>query len=154
MISPELLRQYPFFGNLTEAQLKSIAMIADQVSIEGNQRLFKKGESADKLYFLLNGGVELYNFAEATSLKGDKGILVSTVNPGEPFAISAVIEPHIFTSTAWTSSPSQAIEIKAAALRELFEKDRRLAFLITRQSSQAAMDRLHATRVQLAAVLA
>jgi CRP-like cAMP-binding protein len=154
MISPEILRQYPFFGILKDAQLKAIAMIADEVSLKKDVRLFKKGESADTLYFLLHGGVELYNFAEATAADGDKGVLVGTVNPGEPFAISAVIEPHIFTSTAWTSSPSRAIGIEAAALRKLFDRDRRLAFVITRQASRAAMERLHATRVQLAAALA
>lgn len=154
MISPELLRQYPFFGILKDGQLKAIAMMAEEVSFEADERFFKKGERADTLYFLLNGGVELYNFAGATASEGDRGVLVGTVNPGEPFAISAVIEPHIFTSTAWTSSPGRAIKIEAAALRDLFGKDRRLAFLMTRQASRAAMERLHATRVQLAAALA
>lgn len=154
MISPELLRQYPFFGTLNDAQLKSVAMIADEVGFEVNERLFQKGETADALYFLLQGSVELYNFAEAATGEQDRGVLVSTVNPGEPFAISAVIEPYIITSTAWTSSPSRAIKIEALALRDLFEMDRRLAFVITRQASRAAMERLHATRVQLAAALA
>lgn len=154
MVSPELLRQYPFFGILKDAQLKAIAMIAEEVSFGEDERLFKKGDCVHTLYFLLNGGVELYNFAEATDAEGGKGVLVGTVNPGEPFAISAVIEPHIFTSTAWTSSPSRAIKIEAAELRDLFKQDRRLAFVVTRQASRAAMDRLHATRVQLAAALA
>lgn len=154
MISPELLRQYPFFGQLEDAQIKAVAMIANEVTFEQGECLFKKGDDADVLYFLLNGGVELYNFAEAISEEGDRGVLVGTVNPGEPCAISAVIEPHIFTSTAWASLPSRAIEIEAAALRELFIRDRRLAFVITRQASRAAMERLHATRVQLAAALA
>ena len=154
MISPELLRQYPFFGQLEDAQIKALAMIANEVTFEQGERIFSKGDDADVLYFLLNGGVELYNFAEAISGDEDKGVLVGTVNPGEPFAISAVIAPHSSTSTAWTSSPSRAIRIEAAALQELFDRDRRLAFIITRQASRAAMERLHATRVQLAAALA
>lgn len=154
MISPELLRQYPFFGILDDAELKSVAMIAEEVSFKVNERLFQKGESAHSLYFLLQGSVELYNFAEEASLEGDRGVLVGTVNPGEPFAISAVIEPYIFTAAAWTSSPSRVIRIEAVELRDLFGQDRRLAFIIIRQASQAAMERLHATRVQLAAALA
>jgi CRP-like cAMP-binding protein len=153
MVSPELLRQYPFFGLLSDTQLKEIAMIAEEVTVDGKVKIFGKGDRAEALYFLLDGSVELYNYTETSAL-GENGILVGTINPGEPFAISAVIEPHILTSTAWSARPSRAIKIEAGRLRELFEQDRRLAFLLTRQAASAAMDRLNAARVQLAAALA
>ena len=51
---------------------------------------------------------------------------------GEPFAISALLEPHIFTSTAWVSRPSRAIKIEAPDLRDLCKKDKRLAYALTR----------------------
>lgn len=153
MVSPELLRQYPFFGLLNDTQLKDIAMIAEEVSLDGKVKLFSKGDRAEALYFLLDGSVELYNYMQAGIL-AENGILVGTINPGEPFAISAVIEPYILTSTARTARPSRAIKIEAGPLRELFEQDRRLAILLTRQAARAAMDRLNATRVQLAAALA
>ena len=153
MVSPELLRQYPFFGLLSDTQLKEIAMIAEEVTLDGKVKIFAKGDRAQALYFLLDGSVELYNYTETSAL-GENGILIGTINPGEPFAISAVIEPHILTSTAWSARPSRAIKIEAGRLRELFEQDRRLAFLLTRQAAGAAMDRLNAARVQLAAALA
>jgi CRP-like cAMP-binding protein len=154
MISPELLRQYPFFGHLNDHQLKSIAMIADEITFEKNVKLFEEGEDASVLYFLLEGSVDLHYFGEgemSQELKG--GLPVGTINPGEPFAISAVIEPHIFTSTAIATRPSRAIKIEAIPLLDLFGQDRRMAFLLTRQAARAAIERLNSTRVQLAAAL-
>ncbi len=37
MISPELLRRYPFFGTLSEEQLRQIAMIAEEQTYEAGQ---------------------------------------------------------------------------------------------------------------------
>src|SRR3970282_1307402 len=96
-VSPELLRQYPFFGLLSDTQLKEIAMSAVEVSVDGQVQIFGSGDRAEALYFLLDGSVELYNYTETSDL-GENGILVGTINPGEPFSISAVIEPHLLTS--------------------------------------------------------
>ncbi len=41
MISPELLRRYPFFGFLGDAQLKAIAMIAEESTYEKDQPIFE-----------------------------------------------------------------------------------------------------------------
>lgn len=153
MISPELLRQYPFFGHLDDHQLKSIAMIADEVTFEKNAKLFEEGEDASVLYFLLDGSVDLHYFGEEDGAVSQGGLPVGTINPGEPFAISAVIEPHIFTSTAIATKPSRAIKIDAIPLLDLFGQDRRMAFLLTRQAAKAAIERLNSTRVQLAAAL-
>jgi CRP-like cAMP-binding protein len=80
-----------------------------------------------------------------------KGILVGEINPGEPFSISALIEPHTLSSTAYVSRTSRIIKIKAGALRTLFDKDRKMAYQITSQAAKAVIQRLYATRIQLAA---
>ncbi len=42
MISPELLRRYPFFGSLTDDQLKAIAMIAKEKTYTKDTILIKR----------------------------------------------------------------------------------------------------------------
>ena len=155
MISPELLRRYPFFRSLTEVELRSIAMIAEEETIEGGVTLFRKGEAADALYFLQDGRVELYYpVSGAKSLDVENGILVADINIGEPFSISSLIEPHILSSTAFIARASRIIKIDAQELRKMFEKDRHMAYLLTYQATRAAIERLYATRVQLAAAWA
>ena len=152
MISPELLRHYPFFGLLDDPQLNKIAMLAEEKRYQRGSIVFREGKPATALYFLLEGSVDLYY--TLGGLKHDvveKGISVGEINPGEPFGISALIEPHLLTSTASVSVDSRAIEIDAAALRSLFEDDRRMAYLFIHQAARSALERLNSTRVQLAA---
>jgi CRP-like cAMP-binding protein len=155
MISPELLRHYPFFRSLDEAQLRAIAMIAEEESIEAGVILFHEGQPAEALYFLEDGRVDLYyTTGETTAPDFQKGIPVGEINPGEPFSISALIEPYILSSTAHVSTPSRIIKIEAKLLRALFNKDQKLAYLLTYQAAKAVIERLHITRIQLAAAWA
>jgi CRP-like cAMP-binding protein len=155
MISPETLRQYPFFRFLSDADLRAIAMIAEEEEVEAGKTLFHKGEPADNFYILQDGCIDLYfTTGGSPSVDVDKGILVGEINSGEPFSISALIEPHILSSTAYVSRPSRIIKINAQALREMFKKNRRMAYLLTYQAAKAAIERLYATRVQLAAAWA
>jgi CRP-like cAMP-binding protein len=155
MISPELLLRYPFFGGLNDAQLKALAMIASEESAEGDETLFEEGRPAESLYFLLEGCVVLYYMGSGTSMdRFPEGIPVGEINPGEPFSISALIAPHMLTSTARVSKPSRMIRFDGEALHALLQKDQRLAFILTRQAAAAMIERLQATRVLLAAAWA
>ena len=92
MISPELLRHYPFFHSLDDAQLRAVATIAEEESIEAGVTLFWKGQPAEVLYFLEDGHVDLYyTIGETNPSDVRKGIPVGEINPGEPFSISALI---------------------------------------------------------------
>ena len=148
MISLELLRRSPFFAGLDEQELKSIALMSGQVQSAAGTTLFEEGETANAFYLLLEGSVALsFN----SPLEPNSQIHIDEVNPGEPFAISALIPPHILTHTARTSSPCQMIRIDAAALRALCDKDCNVGYTLMRQVATAAMERLYFTRVQLAA---
>jgi CRP-like cAMP-binding protein len=155
MVSPELLRQYPFFVMLDDAQLREIAMIAEEIPFKSGEVFFREGETAKTFYFLLEGCIDLYfTLAGAEHAAPEKGIPVGEINPGEPFGISALIEPHLLTATALTTGPGRMLTIDGEALRALIQKDRRMAFQLTHQAAKAAIARLHATRVQLAAAWA
>jgi CRP-like cAMP-binding protein len=153
MISPELLRRFPFFGKFNDEQLKEIAMIAEMVSVNKDVVLFEECGPADIFYLLLEGGVELYYKAEE-QYKSNKELSVGDINPGEVLAISAMIEPYVLNASARTAQPSSFIKINAVALRELLEKEPRMGFIFMRQLNKALMERLTYTRVQLAAAWA
>src|SRR3990172_2163243 len=155
MISTELLRQHPFFGVLKAKKLREIAMISEEVHFAEGEMIFEKDSPANSFYFLLDGAVSLYYDGEkGISQAQDRGIHVGEINPGEPFGISALIEPHMLTSTAWSTKPSRTLRVDALAMRNLFKKDPQMAYALTLKAAQAAIERLHATRVQLAAAWA
>ena len=79
---------------------------------------------------------------------------VCDINPGEVFSISALIEPHVLTSTARSSGTSRVIRLSVENLKAAFARDAKLECMIIRCVAEAAMGRLNSTRVQLAAAYA
>jgi CRP/FNR family cyclic AMP-dependent transcriptional regulator len=155
MISPELLRRYPFFGLLTEAQLKAIAMIAQETTFADGTQVFKEDARADMLYLLIQGSVDLYYTVDTEGvLDFTKEFLVGEINPGDVFGVSALIEPYRYTATAKADQNIRVISIDAVALRELLEQDPKMSCVIMHQVAKAYAERLQSTRIQLAAARA
>jgi CRP/FNR family cyclic AMP-dependent transcriptional regulator len=152
MISPELVRRYPFFAGLDDAQLKAIAMIADELDYPTGATLFENDQAATALHLLLTGNVELsYVVTDRMDPGLRKEFYVSDINPGEIIGISALVEPYRYTATARVVSPSCVLKIDAAALRALCSANPQMAANLMRQIAKVAMERLHDTRVQLVA---
>jgi CRP-like cAMP-binding protein len=155
MVSPELLRRYPFFGFLDEHQLKAVAMIAQEVALERGEVLFEIEQPAEALYLLTEGTIELYYVvADELDPKLRKEFYISDIGPGEVFGISALIEPYVYTSTGRVADPGHVIKVEGAGLRALCELDCKLGYGLMRQLAKAALERLHDTRVQLIAARA
>ena len=155
MISPELLRRYPFFGPFNDAQLKEIAMLADEISVKEGEEIFEECNSADNLYLLLAGNVDLYYKSEEEyHPKASKEFSVGEINAGEIFAVSSLINPYVLNATARAAKPCKLVKFDAVGLRDLFEKDPKMGYIAMHQVTKSIMERLAYTRVQLAAAWA
>ncbi len=148
MISPELLRRYPFFAGLSEDQLRGIAMIADEISFPAKTIVFKEDTEAECFYILVSGEVELLYSG------GGEGRVVNayvgSVAPGEVFGFSSLLEPYKMTTAARSEGPVSVIAIDACGLRAMCEVDHRLGYTLMQHLAQALAERLHGVRIQLA----
>ena len=155
MISPELLRRFPFFGNLENSQVVAISIIAEEETFKSGEEIFQERNPAESLFMLEEGSIDLY-FTVVDNFHPElrKEFSVGEINPGEPFGISALIEPYILTATARVSSPSKVIRINASGLRATMDTDPTLSCALMRKMAKAAIDRLNDTRIQLAAARA
>lgn len=155
MISPELLRRYPFFSFLDDSHLKAVAMIAEEETHQTGTDILKSGDPADAFYLLMRGSVDLYYVVhEEFHPDKKKEFLMGEINPEEPLGISAVIEPYHYTATARASIPVTVIKIDGQALRDLMDNDQKLGCGLLRQIAKATMQRLEYTRTLLAAAWA
>lgn len=152
MITPELLRRYPIFSVFSLRQLESIVEIAEELSFEGGEIIFKENDAAEALFILLRGSVDLY-FTVEVEYKPElrKELFFDVIKPGDVFGISALIPPNVLTSSARVSRPSRVVRINAATLLDLCEQDEELAYQLMQQVAKAAIERLNLTRLQLAA---
>lgn len=155
MISPEVLRRYPFFSFMSHEQLREVAMITDEVKYEKGQILFNIDEDANHCYLLLEGAIDLhYVIADEHDPKLRKEFVVGTINPGEVLGISSVIEPFVYTATAHAINDSRLLKTDAVALRELCASNPELDYGLQRMMAKSTKERLHATRILLAAATA
>ncbi|MFM8369603.1 MAG: cyclic nucleotide-binding domain-containing protein, partial [Chloroflexota bacterium] len=97
MISTETLSQFSLFNGLPESLLKEIAAISNEVTANKGEFIFREGEKADKLHFLLHGSVALR--VKLTSRP--ESVTVSFVSsPYQSFGWSGVVAPNHYTSSA------------------------------------------------------
>lgn len=152
MISPELLRRYPFFGFLTSQQLKDIAMITDEVELKSSEKLYESSQAADSLYLLMHGGIDLYYIVlDENEPDLSKEFLIGEVNPGDAFGFSSLIEPYIYTTSAVITKDGKALRVNVNELRKFFVDEKEMALGFMTETAKAIMQHLQATRVQLAA---
>lgn len=154
MISPETLRRFPFFGLFTDPQLKQLAMITNQLSVEEGIILFYQNEKADALYFLIDGNIDLFQTVQEDARpEKKKEYLVGEINPGELFGVSTVIEPNVFSAGAKASLSSKILVINGIELRSLMDADALLAKKVLHQTAKQLLQRLNLNRTQLAAAM-
>ncbi len=114
MISPEILRRYPFFSRFNATQLKRLAMLAEEEYVPEGTTLFERGQPARAMYLLLEGNVELYDEAQDQFDPSIKlSFYVGSVETGEVLGMSAVIPPYRLTATAKASTPCRMIRFDA-----------------------------------------
>jgi CRP/FNR family cyclic AMP-dependent transcriptional regulator len=152
MISTEVLRRYPFFSFMTADQLREVAMITDEIECKRGSVIFHTGGQADTCYLLIEGAIDLhYVVIDEHEPDLRKEFVVGNINPGELLGISSIVEPNKYTASAIVINDSRLLQTDAVALRNLFNEDPKLNCGFQTMVAKASMERLHATRVQLAA---
>jgi CRP-like cAMP-binding protein len=138
MVSPELLRRYPFFASLDEKQLEAIAEITQEKSYPKGTLLVKENTNATILALLIEGDIDL----------------VGSIAAGEVYGVSSLIEPYRYTASAKATMPVKVIEMDGLALRALVEEDCKMGCIVMRNVAIAVLERLRYTQVELAAARA
>jgi CRP-like cAMP-binding protein len=150
MVSTELLRRYPFFANLSDKELRQLAMISNEKEISEGETLFASGDDADHLYLLQSGGIDLhYVVSDDRGMEKTQDFMVGVINPGEVFGVSSAIAPYKYTASAVANDPSLVIKMEGAALREMCEADIHMKALFQERIASTVYRRLHDSRLLL-----
>jgi CRP-like cAMP-binding protein len=125
----------------TRIRLAGLATLAD---IPEGAHVVQEGLPCQAMGILVSGRIAL-----RMGLPGGEVRTILTVDPGDVFGWSAILQPPIATSTGIAVVPSQAILIDGERLRSAMEVDCGLAAAVYRRLLVAVSRRLTATRVQL-----
>ncbi len=106
--TPELLRAFPVFSNLSEAELQRVAGKLQERVFAADAFVFRRGERADGMYFIASGAVEI--------AVGDKRIRLGR---GDFFGEMALLDQSRRSATVRSISYSHFLFLPRAAFQEI-----------------------------------
>jgi CRP/FNR family transcriptional regulator, cyclic AMP receptor protein len=147
MISPEILRRYPYFAGIEDESLKQLAMIGEEKRFPAAARIFNEGDPADTLSIITKGEVNVQYL-----LGNDELRTVDTLVDGDILGWSALIAPYKMTAHCTATKDTELVRLDARKLRALCDHDPRLGYRLTSEIAKLLAHRLEGARVQLAVV--
>lgn len=160
MISPDVLKRFPYFAGVSTECLKAVAKISTERSFRAGERIFEeskalsasgkiydRGEEATHLMILAEGQVDI-----TYGLPNGSEIVVGTLVSGDLMALAAVIPPYQLTGNGIAKQDGRLIQIEGPGLRALCEEHPELGYRVMHEVSKATMSRLTETRIQLAGI--
>lgn len=146
MISTETLSRFSLFNGLPESLLKEIAAISTEAAYKKGEFIFREGEKADKLHFLLDGSVAL----RVNLTSRPESVTVSFVSsPFQSFGWSGVVPPYHYTSSAECDEDSNLLIISAEPFMKLLEQHPKAGFKVMQRIAVIIADRLRNSRQAL-----
>lgn len=147
MISPEILRRYPYFAAAHDDSLRDLAMMCEEETIPSGTVMYREGDKADKMYILVEGEVDVQYTLGSGELR-----TVDTIVAGELMMWSALVEPYKSTAVVTTRENCRLIAIDAVQLRAFCEKDQVVANTMLLHLTKLLATRLEGARIQLATI--
>ncbi len=146
MIATNLLSEFGLFKGLPASLLRDISAIAEEVSANKGAFIFREGEKADKLHFLIKGSVALR--VKLTSRP--ESVTVSFVSSAyQSFGWSGIVAPNHYTSSAECDEDSTLIIIPADPFLKLLEANPESGFKVMQRITEIIADRLRNSRQAL-----
>jgi CRP-like cAMP-binding protein len=142
MVSTDWLKKTELFGTLNESQLDLLLSFSSVESLPEGKTIFRQGDEANHLYFLIEGAVDL---SVRTGEKFD--FLTSKVEKaGAAFGIPSLIEPFRYNMTATCSKSSKVLVFYAGRVRMEMEKDPKMGMEIMKKLASIYFNRLSEMR--------
>jgi CRP-like cAMP-binding protein len=144
MVSPELIRRFPFFSNFSMDQIVFLAKIAEEESFQRDHYFNHEGEELKTIYLILEGEINLIT----TLPQKDREVTLNSLGPGDVFGWSAMVPPYTATAAAKAVSPSRVVAFDAKELRKKSDEDCQFGYLTMIKIAQVIRDRLNSLRIE------
>ncbi len=140
------LAEFPLFRNLPEPLLDQIARSGEDLAFSQGDTIFKEGEQADQLHFLLKGAVVL----KVKLTSRPESITVSAVSQRfESFGWSGIVPPYHYTASAICETDCKILTIPGVKLMEVLEENPAAGFTVMQRITELVSNRLRNSRQAL-----
>lgn len=133
------------FEGFTDFQHESLLALAEEVTVEKNEWLFREGDPGDRFYCMQNGAVELL-----TRLNDQMDLPITILrSAGSHFGTSCLVAPHAYSLSARSFEKSVLWFIRRARLKDRIRQDPHLGYLLMSNLAKTFLDRLKETRQEV-----
>lgn len=140
------LSEFPLFRNLPEDLLNKVAAICEEETYSEGDTVFREGEDADKLHFLLQGDILL----KVKLTSRPESITVSVVSQCfESFGWSGIVPPYHYTASAICENGCRVLTIPGDRFMSLLEDNPEAGFTVMQRLTQLIASRLRTSRQAL-----
>jgi CRP/FNR family cyclic AMP-dependent transcriptional regulator len=140
------LSEFALFQNLPEELLEKVAKIGDEATFSQGDYIFREGDEADKLHFLLNGEIVL----KVKLTSRPESITVSAVSQQyESFGWSGIVPPYHYTASAVCEADCKIMTIPGKGFLELLSENPEAGFLVMQRLTELVASRLRNSRQAL-----
>ena len=159
MISPEILRRYPFFAGIEHSNLIKLANLAEEKVAPAGHYFFHEGEALDHFYLATEGAVGVV--MELTAQHVDhpvsdqfagtlqmEDVVISALGPGEVFGWSGLVAPHEASAGAKALTPCRVVVFDGVKLAATFAEDCCFGYMMMQKVASVISRRLRDVRVE------
>lgn len=137
------LSEFPLFRNLPDELLDKVAALGEEVAFEQGETIFREGEQADKMHFLLEGHIVLK--VQLTSRP--ESVTVSAVKQKyESFGWSGIVPPFHYTASATCEEACKVMTLPGEAFMSLLQDNPSAGFTVMQRLTEIISSRLRTSR--------
>jgi CRP/FNR family cyclic AMP-dependent transcriptional regulator len=137
------LSEFPLFRDLPEELLDKVAALCKEANFTQGEFVFREGENADKLHFLLEGNIVL----KVKLTSRPESITVSAVNQRyESFGWSGIVPPYIYTATAVCEKECKVMLLPGDKFLSLLQNEPSAGFIVMQRLTELISSRLRTSR--------
>jgi CRP-like cAMP-binding protein len=108
----ELLKKIPLFAECSKQDLREIARITEELSVEEGTVLIREGERGRELFVVVHGRLEVYRHGET----------VAFIGPGEVAGEMALLSSKPRSATVTAATDSQVLKAGDREFLELLDR--------------------------------
>ena len=137
------LSEFPLFKELPEELLDKVAALCSEETYAEGASVFREGDNADKLHFLLEGEIVL----KVMLTSRPESITVSAVNQKyESFGWSGIVPPFHYTASAVCEKDCKVMMLPGNGLMKLLQDDPAAGFIVMQRITEIVSSRLRTSR--------